>query len=484
MNIPIILPVAALLFSFGYNGFSQSANDGANPTIGLDQALTEAIASGDDFALVDKTIGVARMQRSLDLARQGASLSATGAYSLVDGIGEDSSSSEQALVSKAESASGSLASSQSAGIAQGAQGGLALITPLSKLSFSVTQTMPQASAANQASVFGLTGSHTLFDGYPGGQFKATLEKSALTLQSRELQARQGYSAAVAKVKQSFIAMLAAQRDLGIKRQVLDKQTRLLGQIKAVYALRQASDIDLKTAEINAKAAELDVTVADKTLRLANERLAAILGRPTAARFSVAEVPDPSLPAATVEDAIGIGLEKRADLAQYGISARSANIDAALARATAKPSVSLTGGAGVSVSWLATPLVAEALSVGAKLALPIVDSGVADLQAKVTVGQGALYELQAAQLTKTIAADIRDAFETTQLLAQKADLAKQSADLADAQFELTKTQNKYGTATTQDVLTASVTAATAEVSYGTARNAYLLAVLSLETAMGQ
>ena len=57
------------------------------------------------------------------------------------------------------------------------------------------------------------------------------------------------------------------------------------------------------------------------------------------------------------------------------------------------------------------------------------------------------------------------------------------ELADAQFELVKAQNKYGTATLQDVLTASVTAATAEEGYQTAKSAYLGAILQLSTAMG-
>ena len=57
------------------------------------------------------------------------------------------------------------------------------------------------------------------------------------------------------------------------------------------------------------------------------------------------------------------------------------------------------------------------------------------------------------------------------------------DLAEAQFELVKAQNIYGTATLQDVFTASVTAATAEENYQTARSAYLGAVLQLSTAMG-
>jgi len=95
----------------------------------------------------------------------------------------------------------------------------------------------------------------------------------------------------------------------------------------------------------------------------------------------------------------------------------------------------------------------------------------------------MYNMQVDQLSKTLSSDIRDYYETTQLLSEKTDLAKQSMELAEAQFELVKTQNSFGTATMQDVLTSSVTAATAEVNYGTARNAYILSELSLETAMG-
>ena len=146
-------------------------------------------------------------------------------------------------------------------------------------------------------------------------------------------------------------------------------------------------------------------------------------------------------------------------------------------------MSLTGGLGLAQSWASPTLSASALSVGAKVTLPILDSGAAAFQAKASEGLAAVYALQAAQLQKTLASDIRDYYETAQLLAEKVDLAKQSADLAESQFELVKAQNKFGTATTQDLLTASVTAATAEVAYGSARNAYLLAELSLETAMG-
>ena len=277
-------------------------------------------------------------------------------------------------------------------------------------------------------------------------------------------------------------MLAAQRDLAIKKQVFSKQQSLLAQIQATFAIRQATAVDLKTAQVNARSAEIDVETAEKTLRLANERLAVVMGAKPDERFTVAELEDPAMPAASIDEAIAIGLQKRTDVAQLDINAKSSRISAALARAQAKPSVSLTGGAGMAIGWSPYQM-AGAVSVGAKVALPVFDSGVADLSAKTSEGQAALYGTQAAQLRKTLSSDIRDDFESAQLQLEKVGLAKDSMDLADAQFELTKAQNKYGTATLQDVLTASVTAATAEENYQTSKSAYLTAVLTLSTAMG-
>lgn len=484
------LAIGALFVALGVHAVAQDVQ-AALPVVSLDKILEEAAASGADLRLVDQTLGAARLQRSLDLAKQGLNVSASGGYTLADAVGPSGTgttglASQASLSAKAEAAAtGSSALSGTLGAAQAAQGALALSTPLTKISVSASQSLPSVDSTSYyaSTIVGVTASQTIWDGYLGGQYLATLEKSGLTLQGKELQAVQSKSQAVSKVKQAYIAMLAAQRDLAIKKQVLDKQTKLLDQLKAVFALKQASAIDLKTAQINARSAEIDVALSDKTLRLANERLAVMIGRQAGDRFVVADVPDPKLPAASIDEAIKIGLEKRTDLAQYGVSARSSRIDAVLARAAAQPGVSLLGGAGLALGWNLAPSQEAALSVGAKLTLPLVDSGAADLQARTSEAQARLYDIQAEQLRGTLSSDIRDYYESAQLSFEKIDLARQSADLAEAQLELEEAQNKYGTATTQDMLTASVTAATAEVAYGTARNAYLLAELSLETAMG-
>jgi outer membrane protein TolC len=472
-----------------------SAPSAPLPELNLDGVLSASTAAGDDFIINAGSLDVARKQRALDLAKQGLLLSASGSYLIADGIGKDNdpnssiATADQALISKAVSASsGGGNTSGMNGLAQSPTGSLSLSLPLTKATLSVSHTIPVPQPSNllvvPSSVAGLTLNQTLWDGYPGGQYRGALAQSLLSLNISLLSAQLGTSAAITKVKQAYITMLAAQRDLDIKIQVLGKQQSLLAQIQAIFDLKQATSIDLLTAQVNVRSAQIDVDTADKTLRLANERLAVIMGRTDPHdRFRVAEIADPQLPAATVEDAIAIGLQKRTDVAQLDLRAQSSHIGALLSLAQAQPNLSLTGGLGTAIGWASVPVVAGALSVGAKVSLPVYDSGTADLQARTSEGQAILFGYQATQLRKTLASDIRDFFESAALQTQKVSLAKDSMDLADRQFDLVQAQNTYGTATLQDVLTASVNRSTAEVNYQTARSAYLSAVLQLSTAMG-
>jgi outer membrane protein TolC len=483
--------------AFAQNLAQASPQASQLPVLTLQNVLDAASAAGDDFTLAAKTLDLARKQRSLDLAKQGLAVSASGAYFLADGVGTDGGSSssiisyDQGLIGKAVSAAAGSSPSSYQGISQVSQGGLALSGPLTKVNLSVSHSIPvpkptdtsSAFASPPSSVVGLTLTQTVWDGYQGGQYQAALSKSLLTLKGKELAAAQSNSTAITKVKQAYIAMLAAQRDFAVKTQVLGKQQALLSQIQATYAMKQATAIDLKTAQVNARSADIDLRTARKTLDLANERLDVMMGRGAGDRFTVADLEDSPMPAASVDEAIRIGLQRRADVAQLDLNSRSALIDAQVTRAQSVPALSLTGGAGLAVGWLTPAVTAGAISVGAKLGLPVYDSGAADLQAKTSEGQAALYGLQAAQLRKSLSSDIRDYFESARLLAEKVSLAKDSRDLAEAQFELVKAQNNFGTATVQDVLTASVTASTADVNYEAARSAYLSAVLQLSSAMG-
>ncbi len=462
----------------------EAAPAAQSKVITLQQALDAALANGPDMKIVRGTLDVAAAGYALAATKGVFSLSATGGYSAIDGIG--SLYDNTALLTQYGSTFASLLGTSSSSVTNSATGGLALTGPMTQVGLSMGQLIPPAGASMNAPVTSgqLSLTQTIWNGYPGGQVQATIDKSFLAFQGQELGSTQGRINALAKVKQAYMTMLTDQRNLIVKRQILDNQDSLLAQIQAVFNLKQASKVDLMTAQVNARGAQLDVAQAAHDLALARERLAILLGYRPDAQFAVAETADPSLPAPSLQAAIAIGLKKRPDLAQLGLSSRSSGIDLLLAKGAAQPTVSVTGGFNAALALPGSSTVdAASVSAGVKIALPVLDAGAARDQEDAASRQIALYGVQSYQLALGIAADIRDAYDNAIILKERIDLAKSNMEALDALFVVTKTQNQYGTATTQDVLTASVNAANAEVAYQTARNTYLLGVLTLETDMG-
>ncbi|MBL8965550.1 MAG: TolC family protein [Spirochaetaceae bacterium] len=448
------------------------------PTLSLPTCISAALSSGDEIAIAERTLAAARAGHAVTAAKQGLSLSATGSYGATLGLGDSSQA------KRAGSADG-------LGLAQSFSGGLSLsqgtqssTSPFSRLSLTATQGLPPAASSSSAATsVGVSLAQTIWDGYPGGQTRAVVEKSLLALRGKELAASQARSAAVARAKLAYVTMLSAQRVLELRKGSLERQRAMLRQIEAVYALEQASSLDLASASINLRAAELDLRSAEKDLRTARQRLALLIGFPVDQEFAVAEVEDARLPVASVEEAVSTGLAKRTDAAQLELLRESAGIDLALARAQGGASLSLSAGFNAALGWGAAPAVGEAASLGFRVALPLFDAGAAQSQVDAGTALAEIHAIQLRQLRKSIATDIADCYETALIQAERADVAKSSMELAQAQFEVVRTQNEYGTTTNQDLLTASVAAATAAAAHASARSAYLTAVLQLETAMG-
>ena len=168
----------------------------------------------------------------------------------------------------------------------------------------------------------------------------------------------GKLALVYRIKQAYYMMLAAQRNLDLKAQILGKQTTLLKQIQAVYDLKQATLVDLKTAQINARSAQIDVDSAGNDLRAARVALATLMGIPPESSFTVADTDNPTVPVATLDDAIAEGLKRRVELKQLALSITSGEVDLALARGLATPTVSVTGGLALDLLWGSKPAQAQ------------------------------------------------------------------------------------------------------------------------------
>ncbi|MFZ4616601.1 MAG: TolC family protein [Rectinemataceae bacterium] len=474
------------------------SSEAGSRTITLAELVSGVLSSSDELRIQEATLASARAQHALNLGKALPTLSGNAAYGDSYGFNDQSQA-------KSAGASGlGLGQTLSAGLNFAV--GTATTTSGTRIGLTVSHALPvspqKASSsgttyvnAPQVTSVQTTLSQAVWDGYAGGQTRAAIDKSLLVLQGREFAARQSRATTIASAKQAYVTTLVAQRTLALRLDILGKQAFLQRQVEATFALKQASAVDLETARINSRSAELDVETGRHDFALARQRLAPLLGQPPDLDFRVAEIDVPELPAATLEEAIAKGLANRVDIAQYEVTRRSSAIDAALARASAQPTVTVTGGIGLSYNWGAdaatgslaaaavTAANGEAINLGLRVAMPLLDGGAAKGQEDLAKASMLVASTQAGQLAKTIAADIRDAWWTFSILGQKAELARRSLGLAQTQMALVRQQLQFGTATTQDLLNASVNAANAEAAWLKARSDQLLGELTLETRMG-
>jgi outer membrane protein len=461
------------------------------PVLGLDELVAMALDKGADFRTAARTLDAARAAHALNRSKDELALAATASYGLSSPFSiSDPDAISASLVGKAGG------SGSTSGLSQAIQAGLTLskgnassANPFTRVALTASQSLPPpgSTTASPSTSFGLSVAQTVWDGYPGGQTKALIDKSLLALKGKELQATLARATAIAAVKRAYITMLSAQRTLALRQEIAQKQRAILAQIQAIYAIRQASSIDLQSAQINSRSADLDVETSRHDLALAMQRLANLAGLASDSSFRVAELPDSRPSASSLDEAIALGLARRNEIALADLNRQSSMIDLALAKGQSEPGLSLTGGLSMALgsysSSVARPADAEYASLGLRLTLPVLDGGAA--AAQVASGQSLvdLYATQLQQQRLSIAADIRDAWWLLDIQAQKVDLARQGMALYEAQLALVRTQNSFGTATNQDLMNAAVNAANAEAAYATAKNSYLLAVLALETAMG-
>lgn len=449
--------------------------------LNLEGSIASALSKGEDAAIAARTLDAALAAHAINLAKDKWSISASGAYTLGDGLmASNPTAVDKSLLAKAGGSYTDISQSLSASLSL-STGNASTTSPGTRITLNASETLPPASAGvDPVAVLGFSLAQTVWDGYRGGQTRAVVEKSLIALTTKKLQAELARSTIRSNVKKAYVTMLSAQRALALKLTIADKQRALLSQIEAIYAIRQATTIDLQTARINSLTANLDVETGRHDLALARQRLANLIGLPSDADFTVAETEGGSLPAASLEDATALGLSRRLELAVADLNAKSSGIDLALAQGQSEPGVSLTGGITTA---LGSDKDASYATLGLRLSLPVLDGGSADSQASQARALVASYAAQRRLLERTISADIRDAWWMASISRQRIDLASQSRDLYESQLTLVKAQNSFGTATNQDLLTASVNAANAASALATAKYNYLLAVLALETAMG-
>jgi outer membrane protein TolC len=439
--------------------------------ITLQQSIDAALANGDDLKVLMGNLDVARAQHALNISRNSFTLGGSAGYGGGWSFG-NATLAQQSL-------SSALSAAQT-----GATFGVGLSGPLTTVSVSALPWNPENN--QDFTGVGVTLSQTLWNGYPGGPAQATVDKSVLTLQGKELSTASGRLNLIYSVKQAYYTALSSQRDLVLKQQIVEKQDAVLKQISALYDLKLASLADLKTAQFNAQSAQADQAASQYTLRFVRIALATFMAIPTDQDFTVADVDDPALPVATEQEAVSAGLAQRVEIKQIELNIKSAAIDLASARGQATPSVSVTGGVNWLYDWSGAgpggPSAGVA-SAGVRISMPVLDSGAVKNQVDAIARQNDVYAVQETQLRKSITTAIMNAWEGVQLARERAAVDALNVDATSLQLQLVSAQRDAGTASNQDYLTAAVNLANAQNALSTARSAAQLAVLQLQNLMG-
>ncbi|MGO9411693.1 MAG: TolC family protein [Spirochaetia bacterium] len=442
-------------------------------TFTLQQCVDAALASGDQAAILTHNLGITRSQYDQSVSANSLGLKGTIGYGLSADTGN------AALLSAYSTETG--VATTPGVIPQALEAGLALSGPMTSVSLGGSYYLPLVGSFSDTSLVTMNVSQTIWDGYPGGTQKATVEKSLLSLRAKQLTTDSDRASFVYDVKQAYLTLLSSQRTIAAKRDILAKQESSLAQMEVSFKLQHATAVDLQTAQINVKSAEIDLRTEQNMLREARISLANLMSIPADTDFAVEEIEDSPTLTISREEAVSKGLEQRYELKTIALSVTSTAIDLALIQGQKTPTVSV-GGTTYLMFGPTVQTNAVAMSATLSVSMPILDAGSAQHKEEENRYQRALYAREESQTRRSITLEIEKAYDSLKTKIEKLDLARLQAENAEAYYLVEKTGNQYGTVTNHDVMAASVDAANAQVSYAQARSDVLLAVLALQNAM--
>jgi outer membrane protein TolC len=262
---------------------------------------------------------------------------------------------------------------------------------------------------------------------------------------------------------AYYRVLTAQAGRGAAHEALAVAESEYARMEARLAAGAATPALLTVAEAARVEARGDLVSVETALRDARAVLATTLGLPLEEAPEVVDAPlelDTSMP---WEEARDVAIQERPELKALSHTAGSLGASADAIRASQKPSLSLTAGAGLATpGGLSSP--SRSIRAGLSFSWPISGNGAARAQARSAEErqQGVLQDLEQTRLgveTQVYSAIDRLTSLAAALNADRADLTQAEALARQARLRLAE-----GMATSQDVAAreCAVTAATARL----------------------
>jgi outer membrane protein len=491
MSRPGLSFVVVALFLAAVSGFAQTAADQgtpaadstpptespvALPAVTLEECVAAARVTSPNLNLASITMDTARMALAQAKAKNGLTLGESGAYyhrGSLPGLGTASTGNSNA--------SGAAAGSGVNG--ENFQGGLSLSGPATSVGLTAQHSIAEGDSTDQVSSLSLSGSQTVFDGYPGGRAAGAVQEAETVFRVSQVSYDAAMKSVVYQVKQDYYTLLGDQDTVVLRQATVTQAAENLALYQGLFAAQRATKLDVLEVQVALTQAQLDVRTSQNTVVTDRKKLSLAIGWPLEKQFSAADSPLPDPPALGAAEALKSAFQNRSELLTLEQNIAAAVIALSLQKSQGLPVVSLTASLGVGQDWTAN-VNAGFFTAGVSIALPpILDGGLQDALVQQAADQLAAYKVQQAQQGQSIAIDVVNAlFGVTDTRDRNA-LAAQNLQQAQGQYDLEKAKLAVGTGTTLDVLTAFSVLATARVGLAQAKSNYLLAVLNLYNVMG-
>ena len=441
----------------------------------LDQVVAAAKAAAPGLKLATVTLDTARSQLIQTQATNGLSLGGKGDYSHVGTLGSVASITTPSSAAASAAGGGGLAG-------ENVQAGLTLGGPSTSVAATAQHSIMEAAPSDQVSSLSLSASQTVFDGYPGGRAAAAVQQADYTYRAAQVAYDASLKSVIYQVKQAYYTLLVDQKTVLIRQATVKQDQQNLAYYQGLRTAGRATDLDVLQNQVTLTQAQLDLRTAENTVDVDRKSLSLAVGRPLDQDYVVADSQIPDMPSLPLEDALKTAFQNRSELLTFELNIAAANINLALQRSQTYPVVSVNGALGVGQDWNAN-VNAGSFSVGASIALPILDGGLRSAQVQQAADQISSYKVQQDQERQSIVIAVENALFGVRDTRNRLDLAGQNVQAAQGQYNLQKARYNVGLVTTLDVLTAFQALTTAQVGLEQARSNYLLALLNLDNVMG-
>ncbi len=475
-RFPVLLAACSAVLILGARaGYGQDA--AAPPEIvTLDQAVTAAQGTAPGLKLAAITLDSSRTQLVQAQAKNGLALGGNADYfhqGNLPGFGSSTTTGNAAASGAAKSGVNG----------ENLQGGLTLSGPATNLGLTVQHSIEEGGPTDQVSSVNVSGSQTVYDGYPGGRAAGAVQQADYTNRVAQVTYDATMKSVVYQVKQAYYTLLGDQNTVLVRQAAVAQAQETLAQMQGLLAAQRATTLDVLQAQVTLSQAQLDLRTSQNTVEVDRKTLSATVGWPIEKEYTAADAPVPDAPVLQPQEALATAYKNRSELRTLELNIIAANVALALQKSQGSSVVSVNGSVGIGQDWTAN-VNAGVFTAGVSIAFPpILDGGLQGAAVQQAAEQITSYKVQQDQQKQSITIAVQNALFGVRDARDRLDLAGQNVQQALGVYDLQKAKRAVGLETTLDVLTAFSTLVTAQVGQQQAKSTYLLALLNLNNIMG-